>query len=126
VDLFWTDTDGRRHRMRRACPYQSKLQTRRWAEHLIKEELGPNASSITSLVVAVLIVPRRPSHELLADNVREIAQAKGVSFVFLASKVGISTERLLAIFSGQFDLLNKLAEGLGVGLADLFAEPIHD
>lgn len=78
----------------------------------------------------VLAVPRRPSHELLAENVRQIAQVKGVSYVFLASKAGISTERLLAIFSGEFDpdldLLNKLAEGLGVRLADLFAAPNHD
>jgi hypothetical protein len=34
--------------------------------------------------------PRRPSHELLAENVRGIAQAKGVSFVFLACVAGIS------------------------------------
>jgi hypothetical protein len=37
VDLFWTDTDGQRHRMRRASPYNSKIQTRRWAEELIKD-----------------------------------------------------------------------------------------
>jgi transcriptional regulator with XRE-family HTH domain len=78
------------------------------------------------------LVPRRPSHELLAENVRRIAQAKGVSFVFLASVAGISTERLLAIFSGEFDpdlgLINKLADGLGVALSDLFADtdPEHN
>jgi transcriptional regulator with XRE-family HTH domain len=76
--------------------------------------------------------PRRPSHELLAENVRGIAQAKGVSFVFLACVAGISTERLLAIFSGDFDpdldVINKLADGLGVALSDLFADtdPEHN
>jgi hypothetical protein len=72
-------------------------------------------------------VPRRPSHELLAENVRRIAQAKGVSFVFLAGIAGISTERLPAIFSGEFDpvldVLNKLADGLGVALSDLLPTP---
>ena len=29
--------------MRRASPYKSKVQTRRWAEQLIKEQLGPDA-----------------------------------------------------------------------------------
>jgi transcriptional regulator with XRE-family HTH domain len=78
------------------------------------------------------LVPRRPSHELLAENVRRIAQAKGVSFVFLAGVAGISTERLLEIFSGEFDpdldVINKLADGLGVALSDLFADtdPEHN
>jgi excisionase family DNA binding protein len=43
VDLFWTDTDGHRRRMRRASPYESKIKTRRWAEQLIKDQLGPDA-----------------------------------------------------------------------------------
>jgi transcriptional regulator with XRE-family HTH domain len=78
------------------------------------------------------LVPRRPTHALLADNVRQIAKAKGVSFVFLASVAGISTERLLEIFSGEFDpdldVINKLADGLGVALSDLFADtdPEHN
>jgi transcriptional regulator with XRE-family HTH domain len=77
-------------------------------------------------------VPRRPAHELLAENVRRIAQAKGVSFVFLEGMAGITTERLLEIFSGEFDpdldVINKLADGLGVALSDLFADtdPEHN
>jgi hypothetical protein len=78
------------------------------------------------LVVVVRPAVPRPAHELLAENVRRIAQAKGVSFVFLAGVAGISTERLLAIFSGEFDpdldLINKLADGLGVALSELFAD----
>ena len=69
----------------------------------------------------------RVAHELLATNIRAVAKARGVSFVFLAAQAGISTERLLAIFSGEFDpdlnLLFKLADGLGVPLWLLFYDP---
>lgn len=76
-------------------------------------------------------VPRPQPHELLSTNIRRVAQLKGLSYVFLASQAGITTERLLAIFAGDFDpdlkLLNKLAETLGVELADLFADdPEHN
>jgi DNA-binding XRE family transcriptional regulator len=71
-------------------------------------------------------VPRIPSHELLATNARRIAAAKVISFIALAGSAGITTERLQAIFTGDFDpdldLLNKLANGLGVSLSELFAE----
>lgn len=40
VDLFWTDADGKRHRMRRASPYKSKNKTRRWAQQLLRERMG--------------------------------------------------------------------------------------
>jgi transcriptional regulator with XRE-family HTH domain len=73
---------------------------------------------------------RRVPHELLATNIREIAKAKRVSFVFLANHAGISTERLLAIFAGEFDpdleLLSKLADALGVPLSALFVDPQPD
>ncbi len=71
-------------------------------------------------------MPRPQPHELLATNVRRIAEAKGVSFIALAAHARISTERLQEIFTGEFDpnldLLNKLASGLGVSLPELFEE----
>ena len=37
ANLFWTDAQGRRKRVRRASPYKSKSKTRRWAEQLLRE-----------------------------------------------------------------------------------------
>ena len=45
----------------------------------------------------------------------------------VARASGISTERLLAIFTGDYDpdleLLGKIAESLGVTASDLLTEP---
>jgi integrase len=37
VNLFWTGAEGRRHRVRRASPYQSVAETQRWAHELLRE-----------------------------------------------------------------------------------------
>ncbi len=69
----------------------------------------------------------RPLHELVEANLRRIALAKRVPLDTVARASGITTERLLAIFSGDYDpdleLLGKIAESLGVTAADLLTEP---
>jgi transcriptional regulator with XRE-family HTH domain len=71
-------------------------------------------------------VPTRPLHELLAWNVRRLTHAKGIPLAALAATIGITPERLDAIFTGEFDpdlnLLNKIANALGVGVADILAD----
>ncbi len=70
----------------------------------------------------------RPLHELIEANLRRVAHAKGLSLAAIARTNGISLERLLAIFSGEFDpdlqFVGRLAESVGLTAADLLAE--HD
>jgi transcriptional regulator with XRE-family HTH domain len=69
---------------------------------------------------------KRPSYELLAWNVRRLAHARGIPLSTLAESVGLTPERLEAIFTGEFDpdldLLNQIANEFGVGVADLLAD----
>ena len=78
------------------------------------------------LVVPSAVVPNRPLHELLAWNVRRLTHAQSIPLATLAATIGISPERLDAIFTGEFDpdlnLLNKIANALGVGVADILAD----
>ncbi len=68
----------------------------------------------------------RPLHELLAWNVRRLAHVQDIPLTTLAATVGLTPERLDAIFRGEFDpdlnLLNQLANALGVGVADILAD----
>ncbi len=74
----------------------------------------------------VAIVPTRPLHELLAWNVRRLTHAKGISLDAFAATIGITSEQLDAVFTGacdpDLDLLNKIAQALGVGVADILAD----
>ena len=69
----------------------------------------------------------RTVHELLEANIRRHAYAKKMPLDAVARASGISTERLLAILSGDFDpdlqLLGRIAESMGVTAADLLTEP---
>jgi transcriptional regulator with XRE-family HTH domain len=74
----------------------------------------------------VSLVPTRPLHELLAWNVRRLAHAQGIPLATLAATIGITAAQLDAIFTGEFDpdldLLNKIANALGVGVGDILAD----
>jgi transcriptional regulator with XRE-family HTH domain len=74
-------------------------------------------------------VPRAPN-EIVEANVRRYAQAKHMPLDAVARASGISTERLLAIFRGDFDpdlgLVGRIAEVLGVTASDLLAEPDYN
>ena len=70
---------------------------------------------------------KRAPNEVVEANVRRHALAKQMPLDAVAGASGISTERLLAIFRGEFDpdlgLVGRIAEVLGVTASDLLAEP---
>lgn len=70
---------------------------------------------------------KRPPNEVVEANVRRYALAKQMPLDAVARASGISTERLLAIFRGDFDpeldVIGRIAEALGVTASDLLAEP---
>ena len=69
---------------------------------------------------------KRAPNEVVEANVRRYALAKEMSLNAVARASGISIERLLAIFRGDFDpdlgLIGQIAEVLGVTASDLLAE----
>lgn len=60
-------------------------------------------------------------------KIKEICSAKGVSQKALAEQIGVSATSLSRIVTGEqkpsLDTLDKIAEALGVSLADLFGAP---
>jgi DNA-binding phage protein len=69
----------------------------------------------------------RPFHELIEANLRREAYVKGMSLDDIARASGISIERLLAIFSGDWSpdlqLVGRIAESVGLTAAELLTEP---
>ena len=69
----------------------------------------------------------RPLHELVEVNVRRTALAKSMPLEAVARASGITMERLLAIFSGDYDpdleLIRRIAESVGIAVSALFTEP---
>lgn len=60
-------------------------------------------------------------------KIKEICSANGISQKALAEKIGVSATSLSRIVTGEqkpsLDTLDKVAEALGVSLADLFGAP---
>ena len=60
----------------------------------------------------------RPLHELLEANVRRAAMAMKMPVDAVARASGLSLDRLLAIFSGEYDpdleVVGQIADSLGV------------
>ena len=60
-------------------------------------------------------------------KIKELCKAKGTTLIALSEKTGISRVSLSLISSGKqkpsFDTLEKIAEALDVGLAQLFVAP---
>jgi transcriptional regulator with XRE-family HTH domain len=58
----------------------------------------------------------RPTHEVIEANVRRIPARRGRSIESLAKEAGLSTDQLLALFSGEFDppvdVLDRIADAL--------------
>jgi len=69
----------------------------------------------------------RPFHELIEANLRREAFLKGIALETIAQTSGISLERLLAIFSGDWppdlQLIGRIAESVGLTAAELLTEP---
>jgi transcriptional regulator with XRE-family HTH domain len=72
----------------------------------------------------------RPIHEVIEANVRRIAARRGRSVADIAKEAGISTDQLLAIFSGEFDpdvdLLDRIADALETATWLLVFDPETD
>jgi transcriptional regulator with XRE-family HTH domain len=69
----------------------------------------------------------RPFHELIEANLRREAYMRDMSLDNIARASGISMERLLAIFSGDWSpdlqLVGRIAETVGLTAAELLTEP---
>lgn len=69
----------------------------------------------------------QPFHEVIEANLRREAYVRGMSLDEIASASGISIERLLAIFSGDWSpdlqLVGRIAESVGLTAAELLTEP---
>ena len=64
---------------------------------------------------------------MITLRIKEIAKAKGLTLRAVAAGVGVSPQYLSAYISGRvapsFTMLEKLANVLGVSVAELFAPP---
>lgn len=73
-----------------------------------------------------LLVADRPAHELVTENLRRLTEAKGIPLTVVADRAGIDRRELFAMMAGEYDAkldwLNKLADGLGVHLSELFVD----
>ncbi|WP_146158066.1 helix-turn-helix domain-containing protein [Enhygromyxa salina] len=69
----------------------------------------------------------RPFHELIEVNLRREAYVRGMSLDDIARAAGITIERLLAIFCGDWSpdlqLVGRIAESVGLTAAQLLTEP---
>ena len=62
-------------------------------------------------------------------RLKEVCKEKGLTLNALAEKIEISRVSLSGIATGKqkpsFDTLEKIADGLGIGIAELFAAPAN-
>lgn len=90
---------------------------------------GPNRRASRSLPYPLRDVPREP-RELLDANLRAIAKRRGLSLDEVATRAGLSSAELLAIFDGRLDpdlgVLQALADAVGERLSALFFDPESD
>lgn len=72
----------------------------------------------------------RPTHEVIEANVRRIAARRGRSLDSIAKEAGLTTDQLLAIFSGEFDppvdVIERIAAALETATWLLFFDPETD
>ena len=75
----------------------------------------------------VFFVPSPLAHEVVTENLRRLTETKGIPLTVVADRAGIDRRELFAMMAGEYDAdlvwLNKLAEALDVGIAELFADP---
>src|SRR5438093_13707716 len=81
---------------------------------------------IVSIIMEVATAP--DLNQRIAERVRELRAAQGLSLDALASKSGVSRSMISLIERGESSptavVLEKLAAGLGVMLASLFDAPV--
>jgi transcriptional regulator with XRE-family HTH domain len=71
-------------------------------------------------------VTERRAYEVLASNLHRLVFERGITLEDVAHSAGISVERLQAICSGEFDpdldLVDRIAQAVGVTASELIAE----
>lgn len=72
----------------------------------------------------------RRAFEDLAANLHRLAFERGLSLDAIARAAGIPLDRLHAILTGEFDpdleLVDRIAQALGVTASELIAEPDYN
>jgi transcriptional regulator with XRE-family HTH domain len=75
-------------------------------------------------------VPGRQAHEVLAANLHRLVFEQGLTFEAVARSAGITLERLQEICAGEFDpdldLVDRIAQAVGVTSSELIAEPDYN
>jgi len=75
-------------------------------------------------------VPGRQAHEVLATNLHRLAFEQNLTFEAIARSAGITLEQLQAICAGEFDpdldLVDRIAQAVGVTSSELIAEPEYN
>ncbi len=73
---------------------------------------------------------KRRGFEVLATNLHRLAFEQGLTLDEIARAAGISLERLQAILTGEFDpdldLVDRIAQALGITASALIAEPEYN
>lgn len=75
------------------------------------------------------VVPSRPGHILLTENLRRLTEEKGITLSAVADRAGIDRAELFAAMAGEIDpdldWLNLIADALGVELVELVIDSQH-
>lgn len=75
-------------------------------------------------------VTERRAYEVLASNLHRLMFEQGLTLEAVARATGISVEQLQAICSGEFDpeleIVDRIAQAVGVTASELIAEPDYN
>ena len=68
----------------------------------------------------------RPLHELVTENLRRLTEEKGIPLTVVADRAGLDRAEMFAVMAGELEgdleWLNKVAEALGVEIAELVVD----
>ncbi|EDM76706.1 Phage integrase [Plesiocystis pacifica SIR-1] len=68
ANLFWTDSAGKRVRVRRASPHKSKAKTKRWAERLLTELMEAHETKLRAAPPAEQEQPQPPQQPVFSHE----------------------------------------------------------
>ena len=76
------------------------------------------------------LVPGRQAHEVLAANLHRLVFEQNLTLEAVARSADITLEQLQAICAGEFDpdldLVDRIAQAVGVTSSELIAEPEYN